>query len=111
MPRIELLWDDGCPHVNEARANLAASLRAVGIDTTWQEWRRDDPAAPPYAAEHGSPAILLDGRDVEEHEPTSAACCRLYVGPDGHRSGAPSIESIISALRTASDPRPPDGPR
>jgi hypothetical protein len=108
MRRIELLWDDGCPHVSEARANLAASLRAIGLDATWQEWRRDDPAAPPYAAAHGSPAILLDGRDIAPHEPSASACCRLYAGPNGHRAGAPSIESIVAALRTA---RSPDGLR
>jgi hypothetical protein len=101
MLRIELVWDDGCPHVSAARANLEASLRALGIEPEWQEWRRDDPAAPPYAAEHGSPAILLDGRDVEPHAPSASACCRVYVGPDGERLAAPSIESIVTALRRA----------
>ncbi len=45
-----------------------------------------------------SPAILLDGRDVEGAELGSASCCRVYVGPDGARLAAPSVEAIAAAL-------------
>jgi hypothetical protein len=101
MPKIELVWDDDCPHVDAARENLAAALSAIGAPARWDEWRRDDRAAPPYASLVGSPAILIDGRDVEGHEAGPAACCRVYVGADGRRSAAPSVTSIVDALREA----------
>jgi len=99
MPRIELAWDDDCPNVGAARENLAAALAQLGLPQVWQEWRRDDPAAPEHARRAGSPAILTDGRDVEDHESAGLACCRVYVGADGRRSGAPPVDAIVRALR------------
>jgi hypothetical protein len=101
MASIELVWDEGCPNVDAARANVAAALVSVGAPAEWREWRRDDPAAPEYAARHGSPAVLVDGRDVENAEAT-AACCRVYRDERGTRTGAPSVELIVHALRRAS---------
>lgn len=101
MPLIELVWDDDCPNVDEARANLTAALGVLGIAPSWREWRREDPVVPEHARRAGSPAILIDGRDVEGHENQGAACCRLYVGADGKRAGAPGIESIVAALKRA----------
>ena len=101
MTSIELVWDADCPNVDAARANLAEALRAVGAAESWQEWRRDDPAAPERARRAGSPAILVDGHDVEGLENEGDACCRIYVGDDGSRSGAPRVASIVKALRRA----------
>lgn len=99
MSLIELVWDDDCPNVDAARANLAEALRVLGVAPSWREWRRDDPGTPERARRAGSPAILVDGRDVEGHENEGDACCRLYVGEDGRRAGAPRVESIVNALR------------
>jgi hypothetical protein len=99
MTLIELVWDADCPHVDAARTNLAAALAAVGAPPAWTEWRRDHPDAPAYASRAGSPAILIDGRDVEGAELGAAACCRVYVGRDGRRVAAPTIDSIVAALR------------
>ncbi len=101
MPRIELVWDDDCPHVEAARANLEAALRSIGLRTSWREWRRGDPSAPDYASRAGSPAILIDGHDVEGQELAAAACCRVYRGTDGRRVAAPTVEIIAAALRRA----------
>ena len=103
MLRVELVWDDDCPHVDAARANLGAALRSIGAPASWREWRRVDPAAPKHAARAGSPAILVNGRDVEGEELGGEACCRVYRGADGHRLAAPSIEVIASALRRAQE--------
>jgi len=102
MPRIELAWDHDCPHVESARASLSSALRQLGMLPVWREWRRDDPAAPEHARRAGSPAILVDGRDVEDVETDGAACCRVYVDARGRRSGAPTVESIMRALAAAS---------
>lgn len=102
MPHIELAWDHDCPHVEAARASQSAALRQLGMLPVWREWRRDDPAAPEHAKRAGSPAILIDGRDVEDVETDGAQCCRVYVGADGRRSGAPTVESIVRALGASS---------
>ena len=100
MRRIELVWDEGCPHVDAARASLAAALRAIDAAPSWREHRVGDPTAPAYARGAGSPAIFVDGRDVVEGlELGGTACCRVYVGPDGRRLAAPSVDSIVAALR------------
>lgn len=101
MPTIELAWEDGCPHVDAARANLAEALAAIGGSEAWREWRRGDAAAPAYASRAGSPAIFVDGRDVEGVDAGAEACCRVYVGKDGRRASAPAVEVIVSALRRA----------
>lgn len=106
MTRIELVWDADCPHVDAARTNLDAALRSIGATASWREWRRDDPAAPDYASRAGSPAILVNGRDVEGEELGGAACCRVYRGADGRRLAAPSIEVIAAALRRANEEAP-----
>lgn len=101
MPSIELVWDADCPNVEAARLNLSEALRRLGAAASWCEWRRDDPSAPERARRAGSPAVLVDGHDVEGVETGGEACCRLYVGVDGKRAAAPSVESIVSALQRA----------
>jgi hypothetical protein len=103
MPSIELVWDDDCPHVDAARANVAAALADVGAAQSWREWKRGDPTAPTYIASFGSPSVLVDGRDVEEAE-AGGACCRVYRDANGQRMAAPSIERIVRALRRATTP-------
>lgn len=100
MPNVELVWDHDCPHVAEARANLCAAFAALGIPARWSEWDRADPAAPPHARSFGSPAILIDGRDVAGLQPQEEACCRVY-DASGRIAPAPPVEVIASALRAA----------
>jgi mercuric ion transport protein len=101
MPSIELVWDADCPNVEAARSNLAQALGVLGLPASWHEWQRDDPAAPEHARRAGSPAVLVEGQDVEGVVTGGDACCRIYVGADGKRSSAPAIESIVGALRRA----------
>ena len=102
MRVIELVWDADCPNVDAARRNLAEALRRTGGAERWTEWRRDDVRAPSYAREAGSPAVLIDGRDVEGILTGAHACCRVYVGRDGARTPAPSVEQLVDALERAS---------
>lgn len=49
----------------------------------------------------GSPTLLVDGVDPfaeSRHRPSLS--CRLYVGPDGSLSGAPTVGALHAALRT-----------
>lgn len=101
MSLIELVWDEDCPNIEAARVNLSEALRRIGAAPSWTEWRRDDPAAPDHARRAGSPAILVDGRDVEGHENGGETCCRVYVDATGKRASAPEVETIVSALEAA----------
>ncbi len=84
---IELVYFDGCPNADEARANL----RAVPTVGSWREWNLSSPDTPEQFRRYGSPTVLVDGRDVTgEGTPSDAMACRA--------DGAPSSEVILRAL-------------
>lgn len=89
---IELVFFEGCPNVSLARENLRAALQGEGKDTTWTEWDLLADSTPKRFHEHGSPTILIDGRDVTG-DPTSNAAmsCRA--------DGVPSTALIMEKLR------------
>ena len=88
---IELIYFQGCPHADQARANIKEALASAKLHTPVAEWDRDDAAAPEYARRYASPTVLVDGRDVTGAAPdTAAASCSA--------SGAPSVERIREAL-------------
>jgi hypothetical protein len=96
MPRtIELIYFDGCPNAEPARANLREALVTLDLATDWQEWEQGDPASPPHAKQYGSPTVLVNGRDITGVEAGVAApACRA--------DGAPSIDAIRNALEGTS---------
>ncbi|MCM2270203.1 MAG: hypothetical protein NDJ75_08875 [Thermoanaerobaculia bacterium] len=101
MP-IDLVFFDGCPHVESARAVIRAALAAAGeSDTRWREWRTGDPQLPEFARGYGSPSIFVGGREVTGAAPSeNATACRLYTASDGRMAGAPAVDSIVHALRS-----------
>lgn len=98
-PRIDLVYFAGCPHVEAARAALREALGDVPGVASWREWDRDDPRTPAAFRVHGSPTVLVDGRDVAPVV-EDAGCCRVYAGREGF-GGAPSPEAIRAALHAA----------
>lgn len=105
--QIELVYDRDCPHARVARLHLSQALREENLPMTWTEWDRSDVACPPAVQCFGSPAILVEGRDVEGLRPTSgAACCRRYTSTGGE-TGAPSVDLIRTALRLGTSTRKP----
>jgi len=100
MNQIELVYDKDCPNVEQARQNLREALRRADLPNTWQEWDRNNPASPDHAKRFGSPAILIDGKDVAGIAQKAGNNCRVY--PDGNSGfgGAPSVEKIVKALQT-----------
>jgi mercuric ion transport protein len=84
---IDLVYFDGCPNVDEARANL----RAVLADGGWREWNLSSVDTPDRFHRYGSPTVLVGGRDVTgEGGTTGAMACRA--------DGAPSQDAIREAL-------------
>ncbi|HKJ93361.1 MAG TPA: glutathione S-transferase N-terminal domain-containing protein [Longimicrobiales bacterium] len=89
--RIELIYFEGCPNVERARANLRTALDAAGLDAPVEEWDRDAPEAPAYARGYPSPTVLVDGRDVSgDAGESDSASCRVL--------GAPGVDDILAAL-------------
>ncbi|MCW8193728.1 hypothetical protein F6455_02880 [Proteobacteria bacterium 005FR1] len=96
---VELIYQQGCPGLQEARHALVEALSSLNMGAEWSEWEQSDPGLPDHAKDFGSPTILVEGRDVGGQEPRQEAnSCRLYPGPDG-LSRAPSAEMIKEALR------------
>ena len=100
-PRVELLWWEGCPSTDPARAMLATALAEAGLDPAAIESREitsDEQAAAEGFI--GSPTIRLDGRDLvppEADEPTGLNC-RVYQLRDGRFSPTPDPEDLRAAV-------------
>jgi hypothetical protein len=85
---IELVYFDGCPNADQARANLRAALDGGA----WREWNLTSPDTPERLRRYGSPTVLIDGRDVtgEGGTTSGAMACRA--------DGAPSPDVIRDGL-------------
>jgi hypothetical protein len=101
-PVIDLVFFEGCPHVEAARDALRQALGLTGRALDWREWRSDDARLPPYAAGFGSPSIFVAEREVTGARPgDSASACRVYQGGDGGHRPAPEPARIVAALGRA----------
>ncbi len=86
--KVQLLYFDGCPNVERARAALRDAMAAEHIDLAVEEVDVESPDAPDVARGWGSPTILIDGADVSGADRSTGSTCRLYT------DGAPSVELI-----------------
>lgn len=106
MPRIELLYFDGCPNYQPLLDHLRDLLRTQGLPDVVELVRVEDDADAQRQRFYGSPSIRVDGRDVTS-PPTGgvpALACRVYRAPDGRLSPWPPDDAIRAALLT-----PPHG--
>ena len=104
MPRetvkVQLLYFQGCPHVEEARRVLRSALVACGLgDLAVEEVDVEAAITPAELRGWGSPTILLNGVDVGGEEAPTGLGCRLYWG--GERSGVPPRRVIERGLQQA----------
>lgn len=100
MTRVELIYDSDCPNVQQARQVLLRAFAEAGMTASWMEWDRKSPESPRYARQHGSPTVLVNGRDVTGSDPTeSGDSCRVYGHDAGGLRGVPPVASIVTALR------------
>ena len=100
---VELLVVPDCPNQQPAsellrRALDEAGLLEVDFETTVVATEQDAQAR----GFVGSPAFLLDGRDLfAAPGATPAVACRVYRTGDGP-SGTPALADLVEALRSAS---------
>ena len=103
MPRIELIYDQDCPNVAEARAQILRACTRTGVRAEWVEWERSASESPAYVRNYGSPTILMGGEDVAPMSSTDgSACCRVYSDDAGSFRRVPSEELLVSRLRSLS---------
>ena len=98
MPKIEFIYEQGCPNIADARTQLRLALEQSGLPLHWQEWERSDPNSPAYARRFGSPSILVAGEDVAGEPPADAPSCRIYTNTRGRNRGIPDVNLIRHAL-------------
>jgi hypothetical protein len=101
---VELLYFPDCPNVDAAREQLRRAFALVGAPAAWSEIDISASDAPGHLRQHGSPTVLVDGRDVTGDVESGGSCgssCRVYAGSDVR--GVPPIDAIVSALSGGRD--------
>ena len=96
LPKVMLIYFEGCPHWCTALEHLEQALDRVGRSdpVTLRLATNESEAQENHMA--GSPTILINGRDpFPGGRPTWG--CRLYPSEAGS-IGAPSIDSLVELL-------------
>lgn len=94
---VELLYVEGCPHVDVARARLEEAAHLVATEIEVRERSVADGTEASALGMPGSPTILVDGVDVAVGDATPSMSCRLYRSEE-HVDGAPSAAVLTRAL-------------
>jgi hypothetical protein len=103
LPRVEILYFDGCPNYEPARALVEQVAAELQLDPPVDLVEVVDPDAAAALRFLGSPTIRVDGHDIEpgaeeRHEFTLS--CRVYRTARGF-SGQPDQAWIREALSGA----------
>ena len=101
LAKVTLQYFDGCPHWKLADERLARVLHGVPRGKVTREYQRiDSPETAERIGFHGSPTILVDGRDpfASGAEPVGMTC-RVF-RTEEEAQGAPTEAQLHSLLRT-----------
>ncbi len=99
--QIELVYEQTCPNIEAARAQLLRAFAEAGITPCWQEWEVSSPEAPSHVHGYGSPTILVNGRDVSgDMADGDDYCCRIYSHGEHTNKGVPPVAGIVQALKS-----------
>lgn len=97
MVSVELVYDAGCPRVEDARRNVQLALKNLELPATWTEWERSSPFAS-WASQFGSPTILVNRDPV----PTTGSTNSSLSSPvQLEQTAVPSVKTIEVALARA----------
>ena len=97
--KIEILYLDGCPHVQPTIERLSRLLEASGLNWPIIQTKVNDQDASESVGFLGSPTVRINGLDVEpaaRRRRTFGMMCRTYDG-----GGVPSDDMIRSAITEA----------
>ncbi|MBO3744868.1 thioredoxin family protein [Streptosporangiaceae bacterium NEAU-GS5] len=94
-----------CPNALMLERRLALALAETGAVAAAATITRRTVTDAEQAAQwrmHGSPTLLIDGRDPFADPATATAlACRVYRNEDGRMEGAPSVAALRGALEQA----------
>jgi hypothetical protein len=97
MP-IQLLYFDGCPNWQLTDERLREALGRIGRDDRVEYWRVQTPEEADATGFHGSPTLLVNGRDPFPAAGNVGLACRVYPTPDGP-AGAPTVEQLVEVVK------------
>jgi hypothetical protein len=86
----------GCPNAAVLEQRLAGLLAGRPEVTVTRRVIAGEAEAARWGM-HGSPTLLVNGRDPFPG-PGPALACRLYPGEDGRLDGAPTVSALRAAL-------------
>lgn len=102
LMKVTLQYFDGCPHWRLADERLRKVLGPLGAaDVTLEYQQIDSPETAERLGFHGSPTILINGRDpfATGAEPIGMTC-RVFLTEDGVQ-GAPTEAQLLRVLTRA----------
>ena len=91
--RVELVYFEGCPHVERARASVREALLHLDLPAVWTEWDTTLAETPTQYRQFPSPTVLVDSVDVTGGSTSSGPSCAI--------GGGPGTIHIVDALRAA----------
>jgi hypothetical protein len=101
--RIDILYFDGCPHIDQTVERVSNIVDGLGLDATLETIEVADDAEARDLGFVGSPTVRIDGHDIEpdaESRQTVGLGCRLYSSEQGP-TGVPPSALIKDGLKEA----------
>ena len=99
---VEVLYSDGCPHADEARAAVREVLETLDLDDVEvREVRVETLEEAERLGFPGSPTVRVNGKDVyPSRTPGGSLACRRYAGAFGWQGWPPRdfIQESLEAL-------------
>jgi hypothetical protein len=102
-PRVEILYFEGCPNHEAARALVERVAGELGVEPEIEVVQVPDADAAAQLRFLGSPTVRVNGRDVEpgaEERGDFIFSCRVYRSERG-LSGQPEVSWVRKALSEA----------
>ena len=99
--RVQLLFFDGCPNWEIAKARILEAGQRLGRSVEVEEVVVGSVEDAERWGFHGSASLLLDGEDpFAEPGAATGLMCRLYRTPEGV-GGAPTVAQLVEVLAEA----------
>lgn len=96
--RITLRYFDGCPNWMVAKARIEDAMKQVGLTEELTLEQVETAREADGLGFHGSPTVLINGRDPFDATGPTGLSCRVYRA-DAGVEGAPSVAQLAASLK------------